>query len=92
MANKQGTNQIVDAFIGDKLIEARYIGQTKYFDAYTEITGTLPLSFNSRAAVALKNYRIYGTSAGSGTPTESGESAGEVKEYQSGEWSDNNGV
>lgn len=69
MANKQGTNQIIDAFIGDKLIEARYIGQTKYFDAYTEITGTLPLSFNSRAAGALKNYRIYGTSAGAGVDT-----------------------
>ena len=36
MANKQGTNQIVDAFIGDKLIEARYTGSTKYFDAYTK--------------------------------------------------------
>lgn len=76
MANKQGTNQIVDSYIGDKLIEARYVGQTKYFDAYTEITGTLPLSFNARVAGALKNYRMYGTSAGSGTPTESGEPAG----------------
>lgn len=45
------------------------------FPDYT-ITGTLPLSFNSRVAGALKNYRIYGTSAGSGTPTESGEPAG----------------
>lgn len=69
MANKQGTNQIVDAFIGDKLIEARYIGLIKYFDAYTEITGTLPLSFNSRVSGALKNYRVYGTAAGAGVQT-----------------------
>lgn len=69
MANKQGTNQIVDAFIGDKLIEARYAGAIKYFDAYTEITGTLPLSFNSRVTGALKNYRVYGTENGAGVQT-----------------------
>lgn len=45
------------------------------FPDYT-ITGTLPLTFNSRAAVALKNYRIYGTSEGTGVATESGEPAG----------------
>ena len=39
------------------------------FPDYT-ITGTLPLSFNSRVAGALKNYRIYGDSDGSGVQTE----------------------
>ena len=42
----------------------------------TEITGTLPLAFTSRAASSLKNYRIYGTAEGTGEETESGEPTG----------------
>ena len=70
MANKQGTNDVVDSFIGDKLIEARYIGQTKYFDAFTDVSGTLPLTYTSRASQVLKNYRLYGTASGAGEQTE----------------------
>ena len=47
--------------MGRKLAETR----TKE----TEITGTLPLTFTSRAAGALKNYRIFGTAAGAGVET-----------------------
>lgn len=65
-----GENKIVDRYVGDKLVVAAYKGESKYFDAYSEITGTLPLIFKSRAAVALKNYRIYGTSEGAGVETE----------------------
>lgn len=65
-----GENKIVDRYIGDKLVIAAYKGESKYFDAYSEITGSFPIVFKSRATVALKNYRIYGTSAGAGVETE----------------------
>lgn len=55
-----GENEIVDRYLGDKFLEAAYIGDEKVYDPYTEITGYLPMIFKSRAAVALKNYRIYG--------------------------------
>lgn len=51
------------------------------FPDYT-ITGTLPLSFNSRAAIALKNYRIHGTSAGAGVETEN-----LIESIEQGTWS-----
>ena len=76
MARKIGTVDVVDGFIGDKLIEARYAGDKKYFDAYTTVTGSLPLMFNGRAEWPLKNYRLYGTASGAGVATESGEPAG----------------
>lgn len=65
-----GENKIVDRYIGDKLVIAAYKGETKYFDAYSEITGLLPIVFKSRAAVALKNYLLHGTSEGAGVETE----------------------
>ena len=71
-----GTSTMQDFALGDNLVERIDLGDTTIFDPYNTLTGTLPLSFNSRVAGALKNYRIYGTSAGSGTPTESGEPAG----------------
>ena len=40
------------------------------------ITGTLPLTYTSRAEHALKNYTVYGTSAGAGVACESGEPTG----------------
>jgi hypothetical protein len=42
----------------------------KYKANDEELTGTLPLTFNSRVAGALKNYRIHGTSEGAGVETE----------------------
>ena len=71
-----GENKIIDRYLGDKLLEAAYIGDKKVYDPYTEITGYLPMIFKSRATVALKNYRIHGTSAGAGVETESGEPTG----------------
>lgn len=64
-----GENKIVDRYLGDKFLEAVYIGDKKVYDPYTEITGNLPIIFKSRAAVALKNYRIYGTAEGAGVET-----------------------
>ena len=65
-----GENKIIDRYLGDKFLEAAYIGDEKVYDPYTEITGYLPLIFKSRAAVALKNYRIHGTADGAGVETE----------------------
>ena len=42
----------------------------------TTLTGSLPLTYTSRAEHALKNYTVYGTSAGAGVACESGEPAG----------------
>ena len=70
MSDYIGTREQVDDFIGSRFVEAAYKGSTKYFDAYTEITGSLPLTFNSRAEHALKDYRVYGTASGSGVKTE----------------------
>ena len=64
-----GENKIVDCYLGDKLLEAAYIGSQKVYDPYTEITGALPLNFNSRAAGALKNYRAAGAENGVGVQT-----------------------
>ena len=65
-----GENKIVDRYLGDKFLEAAYIGDEKVYDPYTEITGYLPMIFKSRATVALKNYRIHGTADGAGVETE----------------------
>ena len=42
----------------------------KYKANDEELTGTLPLTFNSRVAGALKDYRVYGDDSGSGVETE----------------------
>lgn len=76
MANYIGPIKEVDHYIGENLIVAKYIGETKYFDAYNDISGELPLIFQSRVEHNLKNYRIYGTPEGAGKETESGEPAG----------------
>lgn len=65
-----GENKIVDRYLGDKFLEAAYIGDEKVYDPYTEITDYLPMIFKSRATVALKNYRIRGTPEGAGVETE----------------------
>ena len=70
MANYIGSVQEVDHYIGNNLIVSKYIGETKYFDAYTEINGNLPFSFKSRAEHNLKNYTVYGTANGAGVETE----------------------
>ena len=70
MANYIGSVKEVDHYIGNNLIVSKYIGETKYFDAYTEIEGNLPFSFKSRAEHNLKNYTVYGTVNGSGVETE----------------------
>lgn len=70
MANYIGPFKEVDHYIGENLIVAKYIGETKYFDAYNDISGELPLIFQSRVEHNLKNYRIYGTPEGAGKETE----------------------
>ena len=42
----------------------------------TEISGTLPLVYTSRTSQVLKDYSVYGTSAGAGIACESGEPDG----------------
>ena len=70
MSIKKGSTAIVDRYKGSQLVERVYKGQTKIFDAYTDVSGTLPLSFTARAQQALKNYRLHGTSEGVGEKTE----------------------
>lgn len=76
MSDYIGTRQQVDEYIGSRLVEAAYQGSHKYFDAYTEVTGNLPLSFNSRVNHSLKDYILYGTSEGAGVACGSGEPEG----------------
>lgn len=69
MAIKIGTNDVVDKFVGSQLVERAYKGTDLIFDAYSDVAGTLPLSFTARAQQALRNYRLYGTSEGAGKNT-----------------------
>ena len=69
MAIKIGTNDVVDKFVGSQLVERAYKGTDLIFDAYSEVDGSLPLTFDSRAEHALTDYTIYGTSAGAGAQT-----------------------
>lgn len=70
MALYQGDKPIVDRYVGSRFVERVYHGSNLIFDAYTEVTGLLPIVYKSRATVALKNYRLYGTSEGAGVETE----------------------
>lgn len=70
MSIKKGSTAIVDRYKGSQLIERVYKGTDLIFDAYTTVTGSLPLTFNSRAEHALKDYSVYGTASGSGVETE----------------------
>ena len=65
-----GTSTMQDFTLGDNLVDRIDLGVTTIFDPYTTLTGTLPLSFNSRIEGALKNYRVYGTASGAGIKTE----------------------
>lgn len=76
MANYIGSIKEVDHYIGENLVVAKYIGETKYFDAYSDITDEMPLIFQSRIEHNLKNYRIYGTGNGAGVETSGTEPAG----------------
>lgn len=76
MANYIGSIKEVDHYIGGNLVVAKYIGETKYFDAYSDITDEMPLIFQSRIEHNLKNYRIYGTENGAGVETSGTEPAG----------------
>lgn len=69
MSIKKGSTAIVDRNKGSQLVGRVYKGSNLIFDAYTEVTGNLPLSFNARADHNLKNYRVYGTAAGAGAQT-----------------------
>lgn len=66
----QGDKKIVDRYIGETLITRAYQGDKLIFDAYSELSGTLPLAVRSRASQVLKNYIIYGTASGAGVETE----------------------
>ena len=66
----QGDKKIVDRYIGETLVTRSYQGDKLIFDAYSELSGTLPLNVRSRASQALKNYIIYGTASGAGVETE----------------------
>lgn len=70
MSNYIGELKQVDEYIGSNLVVAGYIGSNKYFDAYSDVTGNLPLYFNSRANHNLKNYQLYGSENGAGVQTE----------------------
>ena len=62
-----GTNSFMDFEYNNNLIDHIDLGSTTIFDPYTELAGSLPLSFDARAAGALKDYRVHGTVSGSGT-------------------------
>ena len=66
----QGDKKIVDRYIGETLVTRAYQGDKLIFDAYSELSGTLPLNVRSRASQILKNYFIHGTSDGAGVETE----------------------
>ena len=76
MSIYKGTTQVVDRFKGSTLIGKVYKGSTLIFDAFTDVSGTLPLVYTSRASQVLKDYTVYGTSAGAGIACESGEPEG----------------
>lgn len=69
MSINKGSTAIVDRYKGSQLVEKVYKGSDLIFDAFSEITGNLPLSFNAREPQTLKNYRIIGTAAGAGVQT-----------------------
>ena len=71
-----GNASAKDFALGQNLVERIDFGSNVVFDPYTNITGNLPLQFNSRVTANLKNYRLYGASEGAGVETESGEPAG----------------
>lgn len=60
MSTYIGEAKIVDKYVGENLVTAAYKGESKYFDAYSEVSGTLPLAYESRAEHVLKNYGVYG--------------------------------
>lgn len=70
MSIKKGAVDVVDRYKGADLVERVYQGDKLIFDAYTELSGELPMAFRSRAAHNLKNYRIHGTTEGAGAETE----------------------
>ena len=70
MSDYIGAREQEDEFIGSRFVEAAYKGSTKYYDPYSEVSGSLPLAYESRAEHIFKNYALYGTSAGSGEQTE----------------------
>lgn len=76
MSIKKGSTAIVDRYFGTLLVEKSYKGSNLTFDAFSNVSGTLPLSFTARAQQALKNYRLYGTENGAGVQTSGAEPAG----------------
>ena len=63
MSDYIGTRKQVDEYVGSRLVEAAYLGSRKYYDAYSEVSGSLPLVYESRVEHVLKNYVLYGTRA-----------------------------
>lgn len=70
MSDYIGTRKQVDEYVGSRLVEAAYLGSRKYYDAYSEVSGSLPLVYESRVEHVLKNYVLYGTASGAGVETE----------------------
>ena len=71
-----GNASAKDFALGQNLVERIDFGSNVVFDPYTNITGNLPLQFNSRVTANLKTYRLYGTSEGAGVACGSGEPEG----------------
>lgn len=69
MSDYIGTREQVDEYVGSRLVEAAYLGSRKYYDAYSEVSGSLPLVYESRIEHILKNYALYGTASGAGVET-----------------------
>lgn len=69
MAIYQGDEKIVDCYVGETLVTRAYQGDKLIFDAYSELSDTLPLTVRSRASQVLENYTVYGESVQDGTPT-----------------------
>lgn len=70
MSDYIGTRKQADEYVGSRLVEAAYLGSRKYYDAYSEVSGSLPLVYESRVEHILKNYALYGSASGAGVETE----------------------
>ena len=64
-----GANGIASILRGNTEITKCYVGSNLVYDKSRSVSGNLPLVFDSEMDQRLYNYTVYGTSAGSGTPT-----------------------
>ena len=64
-----GSTEAKDFALGSTLLDKMTLGSAVVHDPYSDVSGTLPLTYTSRAEHTLKNYSVYGTSSGSGAAT-----------------------